>query len=484
MDWPTHRANNDRTASTAATIATDQCVQLWKYKNPNPNTFTAPTPGDHLFTYQDITPPVTAGGYTYVAGSEGVLKCIENATGKNVWNYVTGGWIFATPTIANGCVYVGSGDGFAYCIEAHTGRLVWRFRAAPAERRFNYFGHLISTWPILTGILVHTNGLAYFESGIRDEYGVQAYAVDARTGSLAKGWQNTKVGVHWIDRPGLGRIGHIPGGYMTVLGSNLYVKEPSRPIEDLVLRKDWETGGQPQRMGVFNLQTGVIPTEDNMRMIPRSNPPFAGRGYDASGRQLAVIGNYLMAWGEELHSEAEYKRYGGDVAFIQIGSSGNPVQPFLDLPSMTGKSGPRTQNDCFAWDDKNVFLDTDKFDMPAWKKWMDDTVQSGDDLLELPNGVGGQWAPAKQKGHPRAMALTANCLVVVNSMGEITVLDRTTGKQLFDVSSGGETYVQALAVDRNGRIIVGNRNGDIVCYGSPHVTGSAKPTNSNAVVEK
>ena len=484
MDWPTHRANNDRTASTAATIATDQCVQLWKYKNPNPNTFSPPTPNDHLYTYQDITPPVTAGGYTYVGGSDGVLKCIENATGKNVWNYVTGGWIFATPTVANGCVYVGSGDGYAYCIEAHTGRLVWRFRAAPAERRFNYFGHLISTWPILTGILVHTNGLAYFESGIRDEYGVQAYAVDARTGSLAKGWQNTKVGVHWIDKPGLGRIGHIPGGYMTVLGSNLYVKEPSRPIEDLVLRKDWETGGQPQRMGVFNLQTGAIPTEDNMRMIPRPEPPFAGRGYDTSGRQIAVLGNYLMAWGEELHSEAEYKRYGGDVTFIQIGSSGNPIQPFLDLPSMTGKSGPRYQYDCFAWDDKNVFFDTDKFDMPTWKKWMDDTVQSGDDLLELPEGVGGQWAPAKQKGRPRAMALTANCLAFVNSQGDISVLDRTTGKQLFDVSSGGEAYVQALIVDRNGRIIVGNRNGDIVCYGSPHVTGDAKPTHSDTMAEK
>jgi outer membrane protein assembly factor BamB len=481
-DWPTHRANNNRNASTPAQVATDKCVQLWKYTNPTPNTYTAPSPDDHIYTYQDITPPVTAGGYTYIAGSDGVLKCFENATGKNLWNYVTGGWIFATPTIANGCVYVGSGDGYAYCIEAQSGKLVWRFRAAPAERRFNYFGHLISTWPILTGILVHSNGLAYFESGIRDEYGVQAYAVDARTGSLAKGWQNTQVGVHWVNRPGLGRIGHIPGGYMAVLGSNLYVKEPDRPIEDMVLQKDWETGGQPQRMGVFNLQTGEIPKEDNMRMTPRYDPPGAGRGYDASGRQIAVIGNYLMGWGEELHSEAEYKRYGGDVTFIQIGDSGNPVQPFMNLPAMRGRN--HIQYDCFAWDNQNLFLDTDKYDMPAWKKWMDSTVQSGDDLLDLPDAVGGQWNPGKQKGHPRAMALTANCLVVVNSGGDIRVLDRNTGNQLFDVSSGGETYDQALAIDRDGRIIVGNRNGDVVCYGSPRATSSLRPSDKNSVANK
>ena len=277
LDWPVHRANNSRSASSAAHVAAGQCVQLWKYTNPAPNVYAAPQPDDNIYTYHDITPPVTAGGYTYVAGSDGVVKCIENSTGKNIWNYATGGWIFATPTVANGCVYVGSGDGYAYCIEAHTGRLVWRFRAAPAERRFNYFGHLISTWPILTGVLVHTNGLAYFVSGIRDEYGVQAYAVDARTGSLSNGWQNTQVGVHWVNRPGLGRIGHVPGGYMTVLGSNLYVKEPSRPIADMCWAKDWVTGGQPQRIGVFDLRTGAMPADDNLRMMPRYSPAIPGR---------------------------------------------------------------------------------------------------------------------------------------------------------------------------------------------------------------
>ena len=482
MDWPTHRANNNRTASTAAKVATDQCIQLWKYINPTPNTYTASTPDDHIYTYQDITPPVTADGYTYIAGSDGVVKCLENATGKNLWNFVTGGWIFAAPSVANGCVYVGSGDGFAYCIDALSGKLVWRFRAAPAERRFNYFGHLISTWPILTGVLVHTNGLAYFESGIRDEYGVQAYAVDARTGSLAKGWQNTQVGVHWVNKPGLGRIGHIPGGYMTVLGSNLYVKEPDRPIADMVLQKDWLTGGQPQRMGVFDLKTGAMPTEDNMEILPRYDPPGAGRGYDSSGRQIAVFDNYLMGWGEELHSEANYKRYGGDVTFIKIGDSGNPIQPFTRLSAEIGRV--RQNYDCWAWDNRSLYIGQQKYDLSAWKKWLDDTVQSGDDVLELPDAVAGSWKPGKQKGRNRALALTANCLIEVTAEGDINVLDRETGSQLFQVSSGGETYVQALAMDRNGRIIVGNRNGDVVCYGSSHAASSTQSANGRGIAKQ
>ena len=269
---------------------------------------------------------------------------------------------------------------------------------------------------------------------------------------------------------------------MTVIGSNLYVKEPDRPIADMVLQKDWLTGGQPQRMGVFDLKTGVMPTEDNMQILPRYNPPGAGRGYDSSGRQIAAIGNYLMCWGEELHSEAAYKRYGGDVTFIKIGDSGNPVQPFTRLSAEIGRV--RQQYDCWAWDNTSLYLGQEKYDMTAWKKWLDDTVQSGDDLLELPDQIVGQWKPGKQKGGNRALALTANCLIEVNAGGDITVLDRETGAQLFQVSSGGEPYVQAMAVDRDGRIIVGNRNGDVVCYGSPHAASNIPSTNTNRIANQ
>jgi len=75
-------------------------------------------------------------------------------------------------------------------------------------------------------------------------------------------------------------------------------------------------------------------------------------------------------------------------------------------------------------------------------------------------------------------------LIEVTAEGDINVLDRETGSQLFQVSSGGETYVQALAMDRNGRIIVGNRNGDVVCYGSSHAASSTQSANGRGIAKQ
>ena len=461
LDWPTHRANNSRSGATPARIATDNCVQLWKYTNPTPNVYFT---NDYTGTYHDITPPVTAGGYTYLAGSDGIVKCFQNSTGSNIWSYATGGWIFATPTVANGCVYVGSGDGYAYCIEAHTGKLVWRFRAAPAERRWSYYGHMISAWPIMTGVLVHTNGLAYFVSGIRDEYGVQAFAVDARTGSLTNGWQNTLAGVYLDNRPGLARIGLLPGGYMTVAGSNLWVKGGSRP--------NWGGSAHNQRMGLFNLQTGALSANDTS--IGRSDT------VGNTGRQIGSMGNYVIGWGEDLHTEMQYRGAGGYLSFMQTDASGNVTKPFPFIPSA---GLPNSDINCFVWDSANLFVDHKKYTLASMMQSLDATVSTntGDALIVgLPTQVGG-WTPGSVGGTNRATALTANVLVEVNSGGDMVVMDRALGTQLFHISSGGEPYLQSLAVDRSGKMIVANRNGDLVCYGTTNVVIVAQPTDVSGI---
>ena len=468
-DWPTHRANNNRSAYSPAKIATGNCVQLWKYTNSTPNAFDM-NANDHFYTYHDITPPVTAGGYTFIAGSDGIVKCLDNASGSNVWNYATGGWIFATPTVANGCVYVGSGDGYAYCIEAHTGKLVWRFRAAPAERRFNYFGHLISPWPILTGVLVHTNGLAYFVSGMVETYGVQAYAVDSRTGSLTNGWQNTSAGVYLDNRPGLSRKGLMPGGYMTIIGSNLWVKETIHGYFNMGGDVNTQHGG-----GVFNLQTGAISAND----MVYTHTEVAN--YHWTGRQIAKMGNYVVGWGEDIHTEMQMEVYGGGVSFTKLDASGNPVRPFLVLG---------TGMHCFAWDDVDAFIDHAKFDLPVMKQYYDATISNLNTYAypvcytnALPGPTTDRlWRAVSSGGTNRATALTANCLIEVNSAGNIGVMDRTTGSQLFQVSSGGEPYLQSLAIDRSGKIIVANRNGDVVCYGTTNTVIVTQPTDVSGLM--
>ena len=476
LDWATHRANLNRSGYLPVPVVTSSCVQLWKYTNPTPNSFDK-NKNDDFYTYHDVTPPVTAGaysatsaGYTYLAGSDGVVKCLDNATGTLVWSYPTGAWVFATPTVANGCVYVGSGDGYAYCLEAHTGRLVWKFRAAPSERRFNYYGHLISTWPILTGILVHPNGNAYFASGMMDEYGVQVFALSASTGAMV--WQDTNAGICLDNRPGLARAGHMPGGYMTVQGPNLLIKEGTHAY-----------GKGLQRIDVYDLLTGAISTQDTS--FPKLNQN--GTGF-WTGRQIGLMGNYVVGWGEDIHTEMEYEQSGGCTTFSKFNASGNPVRPFLQWGAGIARNNLNLNT--IVWDGVEAYLDATKTGATVWDinkyelsgsagltQYLDNAVANpivscttAYNITSLPlitPSLTPYWHPVSLGGTNRAMALTTNCLVEVNSTGGIGVMDRVTGSQLFQLSSGGEPYLQGLAVDRSGKIIVVNRNGDVVCYGTP-----------------
>jgi len=171
-----------------------------------------------------MTPPAVAGDYTFIGGTDGFLRCINNRTGAQQWSLATGGRIYASPTVADGCVYVGSSDGWAYCVEAHTGRLVWRFRAAPVDRRMNLFGYLCSTWPVLGGVTVQ-DGKAYFIGGMQAEFGAHVYCVDARSGALV--WQNNSAGPSFV---AAGRLGYSPQSYTAVMNGKLLGASGAGPV--------------------------------------------------------------------------------------------------------------------------------------------------------------------------------------------------------------------------------------------------------------
>lgn len=404
MDWFTHRANNKRNASSLAVIPASPQA-LWQYHNP-----VRPLPSDVCSTGYKTTSPTTAGGYVYISGSDGIVKCLNGRTGALVWSYVTGGAVFTAPTIWNGGAYVGAGDGYVYCLEAHTGKLRWRFRAAPTERKMNDWGLLLSTWPVIGGVLVQ-DGYAYFASGIYDEYGAQVFKVNATTGEMV--WQNTKAGIYasrsW-------RRGLSPLGTAVIAGNKLWVKS------------------RDNHPAAFDLDTGAL-------TVPPDR--FVSGSYTHSGgADIGVVGDYLVVGGK-----SKYFRDGYEVvSLIKTHETYTQMYPILQAASDANMT---------YWNDKtyggaSIQTLTNALNSAISKANPLDTVLAIG-LPSIPNvrGIAGcangyLWDPDYHGGK-----------TVESSLGWVSPTLSCTA-----------TYENPLAVDRDGNIIVTLRDGDVVCYAS------------------
>ena len=262
-DWPTYRANNQRTSSTSARLARPDAPDRTRPAASWTNTAKRP----HV-----PTAPTSAGGLVFVAGQCGRVRALDARTGEVRWIFATGGPIKAPPTIAESRAYVGSGDGHVYALEAATGRLLWRFRAAPLERHIMVYGNLCSTWPVNTGVLV-ADGVAYFAAGIIDGDGTYVYALDAKTGKIK--WQNNSSG-HL--NPEL-RKGVSAQGTLAIQGNQLLM-----------------AGGNQVSPASFDIKTGKCLNQSFAQGNPKAN----------HGKFVGVfLGDHAIAGGRALYASAE-----------------------------------------------------------------------------------------------------------------------------------------------------------------------------------
>jgi outer membrane protein assembly factor BamB len=165
-DWPMYRHDPKRSGSTAATVGTE-LIPGWK----------TPLGGK-------LTPPVVAEGRLFVARVDaGQVCCLDAATGKQLWDFSTGGRVDSSPTYDQGRLIFGSADGSVYCLRATDGALAWRFRAASEERYVVACGQVESAWPVHGSVLL-LNDTAYFTAG-RSSFldgGILLYGLDPVTG--------------------------------------------------------------------------------------------------------------------------------------------------------------------------------------------------------------------------------------------------------------------------------------------------------------
>lgn len=251
-DWPTHRANSERSAFTPAKIA-EQVSEKWSIRLPQS---------------AEPTAPVIAGGRVLVGDSRGAVHAFDLNDGRLQWTVLTGGAIRHAPTIDGGEAWVGSADGHAYAIDIRQGVVTRRFRAAPTDRRIAMYNTLASNWPVASGVLID-RGVAYFAAGLTDFDGTHVFAFDTRTNQLR--WQNHSAGQ--LDE--FSRRGVACQGELLLADGKLYL-----------------AGGNAVSPGVFDLETGKCLTP----------APTAMGSTATRGRELALVSGRVVPSGQPLYS--------------------------------------------------------------------------------------------------------------------------------------------------------------------------------------
>ena len=228
-DWPMYRGSLARANASPVSALPDgyKPAVRWTWRPAVPFPV---TPQDSMTsqTEYEAAQPITFGSLVICGGPDGAVRAFDLAGGAVRWTAFTGGRIAISPTACDGRIYVGSCDGCVYCLDAATGQEAWRFRAAPEERRVLFFGHLASTWPVMTGVTVN-DGVAYFAAGLYGYNGGWLYAVDAHSGALR--WSTPCGALDAKKRTGLS-----VGGALTIAHGQVWMRNHGFRLTDGVLQ--------------------------------------------------------------------------------------------------------------------------------------------------------------------------------------------------------------------------------------------------------
>jgi PQQ-like domain len=69
------------------------------------------------------SPGVVAGrkAFVFITSQDHFIYALDAVSGKKIWAYATGNWVYSSPVISGGVLYVGSDDEKVYALDAATG---------------------------------------------------------------------------------------------------------------------------------------------------------------------------------------------------------------------------------------------------------------------------------------------------------------------------------------------------------------------------
>ena len=430
-DWPTYRHDPRRSGFSPVTVgAASNILWCWKPAGAPAADNKPAAKGPRLAPDFIGTAPIAAGGRVWFASADGTVHCVDGATGKDIWSFPTAGRIFAPPTIYDGRVLVGGGDGRIYGLDAATGRCLWQFQAAPRDRRIFWFGHLISTWPVLSGVVVQ-DGIAYAIAGYQKENGIHAYAFEPKTGQVI--WERDDAGA---GAKGDSQSGLNSEGNAAIADGRLWLASNPTGYFDLKTG-EWKSQGAGQYageigiMGQWVLQGGrrLSETQDTL------GGPLSGSGWTVTSADpsfqrtlLTDVGTMLPAWDNEVVLMPPKGLWGP----LTLLAQSKLTAWILDRPAVLAAAA-KTSKD--APKPKLVeFTDL--------KMWESESVM------------------------PTAIAMARDQMVVSRAdKGRFSVngFSRADGSKVWTAALPSQPVMNGLALDREGRVLVTLCDGSVVC---------------------
>jgi eukaryotic-like serine/threonine-protein kinase len=91
-------------------------VTLWTYQHPTRN-------------FPFYSSAALAANRVILGGRDKIVHCLDQATGKEIWSFLTGARVESSPLVAGNRVFIGSNDGILYELDLATGKKNWSFTA-------------------------------------------------------------------------------------------------------------------------------------------------------------------------------------------------------------------------------------------------------------------------------------------------------------------------------------------------------------------
>ena len=163
--WSTFRGNAQRSSSASCAVSTNASV-AWSSQLTRVSPAGTPKGDWAAYLNSKLTAAVLTEELAIVADIDhNEILAMNRKTGKPAWTFWTASRVDVSPTVYKGLCLIGDHSGTVYAVNVETGELVYQLRIAPQTTRMMSYGKVESVWPVIGGVMVSGDGMAYASAG-------------------------------------------------------------------------------------------------------------------------------------------------------------------------------------------------------------------------------------------------------------------------------------------------------------------------------